>query len=107
MNETVTHINTLYTILTLMFACGVSYATIKVSLKSMTEQVKKLEQRVERLDQKIQELEINRQITAQRFDQIEKALEKIDEKLSKIYDFYISLEKRGAQRWQQEPEQSR
>lgn len=105
MQETISHVNTLYTILTLMFACGVSYATIKVSLKSMTEQVKKLEERVERLDRKIQELEISRQITNQRFDQIEKTLEKIDNKLSKIYDFYISLEKRGAQRWQQESEQ--
>lgn len=105
MQETISHINTMYTVLTLIFACGVSYATIKVSLKSMTEQVKKLEEKVERLEANLKELEIEKRMNSLRFDQIQRSLSDIDSKLSKMTDFYFSLEKRGVQRWQ-EPEQS-
>lgn len=105
MQETFNHFNTMYTVLTLIFACGVSYATIKVSLKSMTDQIKKLEEKVERLENNLRELEIEKRMNGLRFDNIQKTLNDIDGKLSKMYDFYLSLEKRGLERWQQEPGQ--
>lgn len=106
MHETIGHFNTLYTVLTLMFACGVSYATIKVSLKSMTEQVKKLEEKVEKLEANLKELEIEKRLNGMRFDRIQETLEHIDKKLEPLTHFYHSIEKRGIQRWQpQEPEQ--
>lgn len=104
MQETISHINTMYTVLTLIFACGVSYATIKVSLKSMSEQVKKLEEKVERLEKNLTEMKIEEGISKQRYEDIRHSLSEIDKKLSKLTDFYLSLEKRGVKRWQ-EPEQ--
>lgn len=101
MHETISHFNTLYTVLTLIFACGVSYATIKVSLKSMTEQVKKLEEKVEKLETNLKELEIEKRMNGLRFDQIQRTLSDIDSKLSRVSEFYFSMEKRGSQQWQQ------
>lgn len=105
MQETIGHVNTLYTVLTLIFACGVSYATIKVSLKSMTEQVKKLEQKVERLEESLINRKIEEAVMKKNQEDIQRSLSEIDKKLSKLTDYYFSLEKRGAQRWQQ-PEQA-
>lgn len=105
MQETISHINTMYTILTLIFACGVSYATIKVSLKAMTDQVRKLEEKVEKLEGALKQLEIERSVSAYRFDQIQNTLADINTKLSKLSDFHHSLEKRGVPRWQPELEQ--
>ena len=105
MQETISQINTLYTVLTLIFACGVSYATIKISLKSMTEQVKKLEEKVERLEESLTKMKIEEAVSKHRYEDIRQSLSDIDKKLSKLTDFYLSLEKRGVQRWQQEKQQ--
>lgn len=91
--------NTAYTILTLIFACGVSYATIKVSLKSMTEQFKNLNQKVIELEEQLKELEIEKRLNGFRFDSIQRTLDTICRDLSKITDDFIKLEKRGAPRW--------
>ena len=101
MQETISQINMLYTILTLIFACGVSYATIKVSLKSMSEQVKKLEEKVERLEKNLTDMKIEEGVSKHRYEDIRKSLSEIDKKLSKLTDFYLSLEKRGIERWRE------
>lgn len=92
--------NTAYTILTLIFACGVSYATIKVSLKSMTDQFKDLNKKVIELEEQLKELEIEKRLNGFRFESIQRTLDSMCRDLSKIADDYVKLEKRGAQRWQ-------
>lgn len=91
----------LYTILTLIFACGVSYATIKVSLKSMSEQMRKLEEKVERLEKNFTDMKIEEGVSKHRYEDIRQSLSEIDKKLSKLTDFYLSLEKRGVERWRE------
>ena len=92
--------NTAYIILTLIFACGVSYATIKVSLKSMTEQFKHLNKKVAELEEQLRELEIEKRLNGFRFDSIQRTLDAMSKDLSKIADDYIKLEKRGMKQWQ-------
>lgn len=101
MTETVQHFNSLYTIITLIFACGVSYATIKVSLKGMSDQVKKLDERVIELERSLRALEIEKEVSAYRFEEMSKQLKDIRRVLDKISDFQHTLEKRGIQQWQQ------
>lgn len=102
MEQTVNNFNMLYTIVTLMFACGVSYATIKVSIKSMTDQVRKLESKVEKLESSLTQMQIEKAVNKHVLDRIEKQLSDIDKKLSKVSEYYDSMEKRGAQRWREE-----
>lgn len=92
--------NTAYTILTLIFACGVSYATIKVSLKSMTDQFKDLNKKVIELEEQLKELEIEKRLNGFRFESIQRTLDSMCRDLSKIADDYVKLEKRGVRQWQ-------
>lgn len=101
MNETISHFNTLYTVLSVIFAAGVCYATIKVSLKGMSKQVEVLTNKVEELERKLHELEIQKHVNSLRFENIQKTLDDINGKITLMSDFYSKIEKRGVLTWQQ------
>lgn len=95
-------IASIYIVLTAVFSSGVAYATIKVSLSSVSKEIEMVKKELDNARGDIQALNTEKEVNKYRFEEISRQIVNMSEDIRTIATGFKSIEKRGAKRWEPE-----
>lgn len=94
-------LNGMWAILCVIFSCGTAYATIKVSLRSVTMQIDEIKRRVDETEHTLSNLKTDNAVSQYQYKTLENKLNEMAQDLKNIAENFNKLEKRGNLRWQE------
>lgn len=96
-------IASIYIVLTAVFSSGVAYATIKVSLSSVSREIEMVKKELDNARGDIQALNTEKEVNKYRFEEISRQIINMSEDIRIIASGFKSIEKRGStKRWEPE-----